>query len=132
MPGVGFNDAVESLKLRANSRNFKFVGVSQLSKEVEAVTGVATARAEIYSFCDAVTARQFIDVNLDFAAFLPCRIAILEDADKKIWIVSMMMDMSWLDADRSTMPVPEALRARAGEIIDIMNDMISAAAKGDF
>lgn len=132
MPGVSFNDAVESLKLRANSRNFKFVGVSQLSKEVEAVTGAPTARTEIFSFCDAVTARQFIDVNLDFAAFLPCRVAILEDANKKIWIVSMMMDMSWLDADKSTMPVPEALRARAGEIIDIMNDMVNAAAKGDF
>jgi hypothetical protein len=34
--GVSFDDAVDSLKLRANARNFKFVGHSPLSKEVEA------------------------------------------------------------------------------------------------
>lgn len=129
--GVSFNDAVDSLKLRANARNFKFVGHSPLSKEVEAVTGKPAARAEIFSFCDAVTASQFIGVSLDFAAFLPCRVAIVEDANKKVWIVSMMMDMSWLDTGKSGPPVPEKLRSRAKEIIDIMNDMIKAAANGD-
>lgn len=132
MPGVSYADAVESLKLRANSRNFKFVGASPLSKEVEAVTGQPTPRTEIFSFCDAVTARQFIDVNLDFAAFLPCRVAVVEDASGKVWIVSMMMDMAWLQGDKNSIPVPEPLRARAAEIIDILNDMINAAAKGEF
>jgi uncharacterized protein (DUF302 family) len=129
--GVSFDDAVESLKLRANTRNFKFVGHSPLSKEIEAQTGKPALRAEIFSFCDALTAREFIDVSMDFAAFLPCRVAILEDQSKKIWIVSMMMDMSWLDAGKSAPPVPEKLRNRAKEIIDIMNDMIKAASSGD-
>lgn len=129
--GVSFDDAVDSLKLRANARNFKFVGHSPLSKEVEAVTGKPAARTEIFSFCDAVTASQFIGVSLDFAAFLPCRVAIVEDANKKVWIVSMMMDMSWLDTGKSGPPVPDKLRNRAKEIIDIMNDMIKAAANGD-
>jgi uncharacterized protein (DUF302 family) len=129
--GVSFDDAVDSLKLRANSRNFKFVGHSPLSKEVEAVTGKPAARAEIFSFCDAVTASQFLAVSLDFAAFLPCRVAIVEDADKKIWVVSMMMDMSWLETSGGGQAVPESLRKRAKEIIDIMNDMIRAAASGD-
>ena len=97
----------------------------------EAQTGKPSPRTEIFSFCDALTARQFIDVSMDFAAFLPCRVAILEDANKKIWIVSMMMDMSWLDPGKGGAPVPEKLRARAAEIIDIMNDMIKAAANGD-
>ncbi len=130
--GVSYDDAVESLKLRANARNFKFVGHSPLSEEVEAVTGKPSPRTEIFRFCDAVTARQFIDVSLDFAAFLPCRVAIVEDPpSKKIWVVSMMMDMSWLDVGRAGKPVPEKLRARAQEIIDIMNDMIKAASTGD-
>jgi uncharacterized protein (DUF302 family) len=129
--GISFDDAVESLKLRANSRNFKFVGHSPLSKEIEAQTGKPALRAEIFSFCDALTAREFIDVSLDFAAFLPCRVAVLEDQSKKIWIVSMMMDMSWLDAGKGAPPVPEKLRNRAKEIIDIMNDMIKAASTGD-
>ena len=132
MAGVGYNDAVESLKLRANSRNFKYVGSSPLSKEVEAVTGKPSPRTEIFSFCDAVTARQFIDVNLDFAAFLPCRVAVVEDNSRKVWIVSMMMDMAWLEGDKGSIAVPEPLRTRAAEIIDILNDMMNAAARGEF
>jgi len=130
--GVSFDDAVESLKLRANARNFKFVGHSPLSKEVEAQTGKPALRAEIFSFCDALTARAFIDVSLDFAAFLPCRVAIIEDPSKKLWVVSMMMDMSWLNTGAGGPPVPEKLQKRAIEIIDIMNDMIHASANGEF
>jgi uncharacterized protein (DUF302 family) len=129
--GVSFDDAVESLKLRANARNFKFVGHSPLSKEVEAQTGKPALRAEIFSFCDALTARAFIDVSLDFAAFLPCRVAIVEDTSKKLWVVSMMMDMSWLNTGKGGPAVPEKLRKRAMEIIDIMNDMVQASASGD-
>jgi hypothetical protein len=43
----------------------------------------------------------------------------------------MMMEMSWLDTGKSGPAVPEKLRSRAKEIIDIMNDMIKAAANGD-
>jgi uncharacterized protein (DUF302 family) len=129
--GVSFDDAVESLKLRANTRNFKFVGHAPLSKEVEAVTGKSTLRTEIFSFCDAVTAREFLDVSKEFAAFLPCRVTLLEDENKKIWIVSMLMDMSMLDRPKGAPQVPEKLRKRAAEIIDIMDDMIKAAANGD-
>lgn len=129
--GVSFDDAIESLKLRANNRNFKFVGHAPLSKEVEATTGKPTLRTEIFSFCDAVTAREFLDVSIEFAAFLPCRVAILEDQDHKIWVVSMMLDMSLLKRPKGAPPVPEKLRQRAEEVIDIMNDMIKAASSGD-
>ncbi len=129
--GVSFDDAVESLKLRANNRNFKFVGHAPLSQEVEATTGKPTLRTEIFSFCDAVTAREFLDVSIEFAAFLPCRIAILEDQDHKIWVVSMMLDMSLLKRPKGAAPVPEKLKKRAEEVIDIMNDMIKAASSGD-
>jgi uncharacterized protein (DUF302 family) len=129
--GVDFDEAVESLKLRANARNFKFVAQSALSKEVEALTGKPGRRTEIYSFCDAVTASRFIAFNLDFAAFLPCRVAITEDGQGRIWVVSMLMDLSWLEQGKDGAPLPPELRSRAREIIDIMEDMIAAAANGD-
>ena len=44
----------------------------------------------------------------------------------------MMMDMAWLEGERGSVAVPAGLRARAAEIIDILNDMINAAAKGEF
>ena len=36
---VSFDDAVESLKLRANQQNLKFVGVNQIYKEIASLTG---------------------------------------------------------------------------------------------
>ena len=37
--GISFDEAVDSLKLRANQHNLKFVGANQLYKEIEALTG---------------------------------------------------------------------------------------------
>ncbi|HEX7157205.1 MAG TPA: hypothetical protein VF229_08320, partial [Burkholderiaceae bacterium] len=50
--GVSFDDAVESLRLRANQRNLKYVGVNHLGKEIEALTGKPSRRIEIFGFCD--------------------------------------------------------------------------------
>ena len=58
---VSFDDAVESMKLRANEVNFKFVGHSPLSKDVEAISGKPTPRIEIFQFCDAMVARKILD-----------------------------------------------------------------------
>ena len=45
---VTWDDAVESMKLRANEVNFKFVGSSPLSKEIEALTEAPSPRIEIF------------------------------------------------------------------------------------
>ena len=42
--GVSIDDAVDSLKLRANQHNLKFVGASPLYKEIEALTGKPAKR----------------------------------------------------------------------------------------
>ena len=68
--GVSVEDAVESMKLRANALNFKLVAELPLSRQVEAMTGVAQPRMTIYQFCDAMTAKQLLDSNPAFAAFL--------------------------------------------------------------
>src|SRR5574340_1720034 len=72
---VSFDDAVESLKLRANQHNLKFVGASPLYKEIEALTGKPARRMEIFSFCDGLTALQMITSDPLMIAFRPCRLA---------------------------------------------------------
>src|SRR4030067_1763934 len=89
--GVSFDDAVESLKLRANQHNLKFVGASPLYKEIEALTGKPARRMEIFSFCDGLTAQQMIVAAPLMIAFMPCRIALVEDAQGRRWLISMMM-----------------------------------------
>src|SRR4030067_3468551 len=89
--GVSFDDAVDSLKLRANQHNLKFVGASPLYKEIEALTGKHAKTMASCSFCDGLTAQQMIVADPLMIAFMPCRIALVEDAQGRRWLISMMM-----------------------------------------
>ena len=122
---VSFDDAVESLKLRANQHNLKFAGVSKVYKEIEALTGKTAKRTEIYSFCDGLTANKMLNADPLMVAFMPCRIAILEDAQGKRWVISMMIDIKMLES------MPEDARKSAEGVMTSMKDMMVAASKGD-
>lgn len=123
--GVSFDDAVESLKLRANQHNLKFVGASPLYKEIEALTGKPAKRMEIFSFCDGLTAQQMIAADPVMISFMPCRIAMVEDAQGKRWIISMMMDETIIRA------LPSDIRKDAERVMNSMKDMMLAASNGD-
>jgi len=122
---VSFDDAVESLKLRANQHNLKFVGASPLYKEIEALTGKPAKRMEIFSFCDGLVAQQMIATNPLMISFMPCRIAMVEDEQGARWIISMMMDRAMI----RTLPVE--IRKNAERIMAAMKDSMLAASNGD-
>lgn len=124
--GVSLDDAAQSMKLRANALNMKLVAELPLSKQVEAITGKHEPRATIYQFCDALTASQMLKYNLDFAAYLPCRIALVEDAKGQGWLV--MMDLNLLINAANLQP---ELKARAIEIRDNLENIMQAGANGD-
>jgi uncharacterized protein (DUF302 family) len=131
-PGVSFDDVIESMKLRANKRNFKFVGHSPLYKDVTAITGnTKTPRVEIFSFCDAVVARDILDYVPEFIAFLPCRIAVIEDANKAIWLVTLDWDVRWLDTSNHPDKISKELRDKAVNVRDAIEDIMAAGAKGE-
>lgn len=130
--GVSFEDVIESMKLRANKRNFKFVGHSPLYKDVIAITGKTdTPRVEIFSFCDASVAREILDYVPEFIAFLPCRIAVMEDSKKAIWLVTLDWDVRWLDTSNHPDKISPELRAKAVNIRDAIEDIMNAGAKGE-
>lgn len=122
---VSFDDAVESLKLRANQHNLKFVGASPLYKEIEALTGKPAKRMEIFSFCDGLVAQQMIDADPLMISFMPCRIALLEDMQGGRWIISMMIDRAMMRA------LPAEIRAKAQRVMDAIKDTMLAASRGD-
>lgn len=122
---VSFDDAVESLKLRANQHNLKFVGVNQLYKEIEALTGKPSKRIEIFNFCDGLTANKMLTADPKMIAFMPCRIALIEDKEGKRWVISMMMDLKMIQA------MPADTRKSAEHVMEAMKDMMVAASKGD-
>ncbi|MDO9636885.1 MAG: DUF302 domain-containing protein, partial [Thiobacillus sp.] len=75
-PGVSLGEAADSMRLRANALNLQLVAELPMSTQVEANTGKPQRTIIIFQFCDAVLARDLIDVNMDFAINMPCRIAL--------------------------------------------------------
>lgn len=122
---VSMDDAVDSMKLRANALNFKLVAHLPLYKELEAM-GVETKRVEIFQFCDARIARDMIAENLDFSAYLPCRITLIEDEDGKPWLVTLDLDKVIQMAG-----LPPELMENAIKVRDTINEIMTAGANGD-
>jgi len=124
--GVSLEDAAQSMKLRANYLNMQLVAELPLSRQVSAVTGKPSPHATIFQFCDAMTARRMLDYSLDFAAYLPCRIALVEDEKGQGWLV--MMDLNLLINAANLQP---ELKAKAIEVRDMLENIMRAGATGD-
>lgn len=133
-PGLSFDDVVESMKLRANQLNFKLVGHSPMWKDFRAVLGDENApRVEVFHYCDIAAGREVLKFAPEALVFLPCRIGIMEDADKNIWVMTLDWDVSWLDSLSGKMGLdsaPELVKA-AIDIRDKMDNIMRAAAEGD-
>ncbi len=131
--GLSFDDVVDAMKLKGNELNFKYVGVNPLWKDIVAITGKTdTPRVEFYSFCDALVARELLDLSLEFAVFLPCRIAVVEDAYKKIWVLTLDWDVRWLDSSKNPNQISDSLRQKAIMVREAIDKIMRAGAAGDF
>lgn len=132
--GLSFDDVVESMKLRANQLNFKLVGHSPMWKDFQAVLGDKDApRVEVFHYCDIAAGREVLKYAPEALVFLPCRIGIMEDADKNIWVMTLDWDVSWLDSISGKMGMenaPELIEA-AIDIREKMDNIMRAAAEGD-
>ena len=130
---VTWDDAVEAMKSRANEVNFKFVGSSPLWKEIEAVTGKPSAKVEMFRFCDAEVARNILDEVPEFIVFLPCKIALIEDGEGKLWVMTLDWDVSWLDfAQNPNNHLAKDIRVDAKRIRESLQYIMEGAATGDF
>lgn len=122
---VGMDDAIDSMKLRANILNFKLVAHMPLSEQVKAMGG-ESPRMEIYQFCDASIAAKMVSANLSFAGYLPCRIALVEDNDGKPWLITLNMDSTMGKAK-----LPDELKPLAMKVRNNIYSIMSAGALGE-
>lgn len=131
-PGVSFDDVVDSMKLRANKLNFKYVGNNLMYKDFQAVLGDMTApRIEVHSFCDIAVGRDLLKIAPEFLVFLPCRIGIMEDANKEIWVMMLDWNLDWVAGYEGQMGVTPELSRGAIEIRNKMEEIMVAGANGD-
>lgn len=130
-PGVSFDQVVESMMLRANQVNLKFVGRNPIWKEFREVLHDDKApRVEVFSFCDIAIGRELLKVIPEIVVFLPCRIAVMEDADKTIWVLTLDWDVTWLDQAGKQAGITPELRKGAMEIREKLDSVMRAGADG--
>lgn len=125
---VSLDEAAESMRLRANALNLKLVAELPLSKQVEAVTGKPQRTVTIFQFCDAVTAQELIELSMDFAVYMPCRIALIEDANGQGWLI--MTDIN-VDLVAKEKKLQKELTARIKAVRSGLIEIMQAGAHGD-
>jgi uncharacterized protein (DUF302 family) len=124
--GVTADDAIDALQSKAVELNMKFVAHQPLSKELEA-RGVETGRLEIFQFCNPMDAHEMVKFNPIFAAYMPCRIALVEDQDGKLWLMMLNLDMLI-----NNTPLPDDLRQIAENVNNTLMKIMNSAAAGEF
>lgn len=123
---VSADDAIEAIKSKAISLNMKFVAHQPLSKELNA-RGIKSGRLEIMQFCNPTDAYKMVKFNPIFAAYMPCRIALVEDEKGKTWL--MMINLNMLINNTS---LPADLKKIATRINKTLMQIMEAGATGEF
>ncbi len=126
--GLSVEDVEQAIELVANERNIKNVGALPLSRQVELETGKPVRFLKIYMFCNPQTAVRMVDYSDAFSAYLPCRLSLVEDKQKQLWIYTLNMDMMI----HGGKPLPDELRTEAIEVKDIILDVLKRGASGDW
>ena len=124
--GVSTEDAALSINAKAEELNMKKVGYLPVSEELRA-RGYDARHLEIFLFCNPEDAMKMVEFNTLYAAFMPCRIALVEDQEGHLWLEMLNLDMI---IDRY--PLPEELRKIAITINGQMLEIITAGVKGSF
>ncbi len=123
-----FDEVDESIKAIAIDRNIKGVGDLPLGDQVAAMTGKPWRKLKIYLYCNPLTAAKMVEYDIAYAAYLPCRVSLVEDENGDLWLTTLDMDMMIYGG--KTLP-PELLK-EALQVKDIMKDILARAAEGDF
>jgi uncharacterized protein (DUF302 family) len=124
--GVSRDDAIQALMSRAAEINLKYVSRQQVSKELEA-RGLKTPYLDIFQFCNPEDARRMILHDPIYAAYMPCRIAMVEDKNGKLWLMMLNLDML-INSEL----LPPELTEIAIRVNQAMLDVMVAGATGEF
>jgi len=124
--GVTPEDAIEAMLSRAAEINMRTVGRLRVSEELSA-RGVKTNHLEIFQFCNPEDAAKMVAFNPIYAAYMPCRIALVEDEAHKFWLLTLNLDILI-----NKVALPDDLRRIATSVNGAILDIMSAASTGEF
>ncbi len=126
--GLTFDEIDQSIQSVAAEMNIKDVGALPLGDQVAAMKGEPWRKLKIYLYCNPLTAAAMIDHSDAYAAYLPCRVSLLEDKTGALWLYSLDMDMMI----HGGKPLPDGLRQEAERVKEIILAVLDRGAKGEF
>ncbi|NIR32456.1 MAG: DUF302 domain-containing protein [Gammaproteobacteria bacterium] len=126
--GLTVGDVERVMRFVANQHNIANVGELPLSRQVEKMTGEPFRFVKIYMLCDPLTAKRMLQHDDAYAAYLPCRITLVEDVEGRLWLYTLNMDFMI----HGGAPLPEDLRKEAEEVRRTIYDIMDRAARGAF
>ncbi len=126
-PGVTVSDIEQVFAQISTERNMKGVGELPLSKELESRTGIKQKFLKVYSYCSPATARMMVDFSPHMAAYLPCRLTVVEKEDG-LWIYTLNMDMMV----KMGRKLPSPLKEEAWKVRETIYQMMERASRGEF
>ena len=124
--GLEPEDVIEAISSVATEMNIKAVGSLPLSKELQA-RGIESRYLHVLSYCNPETARKMIDFSAPMAAYLPCRITIVEE-DDGLWLYTLNMDMMI----KMGAKMPPELLEETTRVRNTMRAMLDRGAAGEF
>lgn len=124
--GITLEDAAEAMMSKAAELNLKMVGRQKVHAEIRA-RGLASPHLEILQFCDPEDAVKMVTKDELYAAYMPCRIALVEDAKGRPWLLMLNLDMLINSNSLST-----DLQELAIRVNQSMLAIMTAGATGDF
>lgn len=126
--GMTPEDIKMSIESAAVGTGLANVGEMPLSRQLELETGEEQLYLMIYQYCNPSIARQAVDFSPYFSAYLPCRIAVVEDEEGGYWLYALNMDM-FVHGGRE---MPPEFKQGAQHVRDTMYKMMEAGATGGF
>ncbi len=125
-PSITIEDAAQAMLSKAAELNMKLVGRQQTSKELQS-RGIDSPHIEIFQFCNPEEAAKMVRYDIIYAAYMPCRIALVEDNQGIPWLSTLNLNML---IARSQLPA-EIYRIAVSTNTRIMTIM-TAGANGEF
>jgi hypothetical protein len=136
---VSNEEVEEAMESIAVAEGIRSVGMLPLSEMVELQTNVFGITKghhffkrqrflKIFQYCSPRTAMTMVDHSDAFSAFLPCRIALIEDKQGQRWLYTIDMNAMIFGGK----VLPKALLEKAIKVKAIMDAIQQGGAEGDF
>jgi uncharacterized protein (DUF302 family) len=126
-PGVTVEQIEQAFASTAAEYNLRAVGELSPARDLPVPAGQRIRFLKVYSYCSPTVALRMLEFSPAMAAYLPCRITVMEREDG-LWLYTLNMDMM----TRMGRKLPPELKAEAGRVRDAIRAMLDRGSAGEF